>query len=139
MAVEHQPPDVLAMVLADTVLRDFASGKMFIQGTYSAIMATEFPLLYPSIVVYAAITNGHGQTEMELRLVDVDEESEPLFKAAIMMNFADPLIVAEAVFAHGPVNFPRPGEYRLQLFGAGQLLRERRLQAILIQGPPARQ
>jgi hypothetical protein len=28
--VEQQPPDVLAMVLADTILQELASGKFFI-------------------------------------------------------------------------------------------------------------
>ena len=36
--LEYQPPDVLAMVLADNVLRD-AGGKHYIQGTYAAIFA----------------------------------------------------------------------------------------------------
>jgi hypothetical protein len=136
MAIEHQAPDVLAMVLADAVLRDLVTGKAFIQGTYSAIKAAEFPLTYPAIVVYAAITNGHGQTEMELRLVDVDEERPPVFRTTLVMNFTDPLVVAEAVFAKAPVIFPGPGDYRLQLFGAGQPLRERRLQVVLV--PPSK-
>jgi hypothetical protein len=131
--VEQQPPDVLAMVLADAVLRDATSGKCFIQGTYSAILAATFPHRHPSIVVYFAITSGHGKTPIKLRLVDVDEVRDPVFERESILDFPDPLVVAEGVLGViGPV-FPEPGEYRLQLLGAGTLLRERR---ILVMPPP---
>jgi hypothetical protein len=45
-------------------------------------------------------------------------------------DFPDPLTVAEGVFTHTGAIFPEAGEYRLQLFGAGVLLKERRLQVI---------
>ena len=128
--VEHQPPDVLAMVLADSVLHDLASGKFVIQGTYSVIMASAFPVIHPALAVYFAITNGHGMTPVAIRLIDVDEAREPIFALAGEVDFADPLQVVEHVFAARRVRFPEPGEYRLQLFAADQLLRERRLQVV---------
>jgi hypothetical protein len=129
--LEYQPPDVLAMVLADNVLRD-AGGKHYIQGTYAAIFAPRFPWFHPSIIAYVAITCGHGHTPLVMRLIDTDEAREPVFEANAVLNFPDPLFVAEVVFAKLGVVFPAPGEYRLQLHGAGTLLRERRIQV----GPP---
>jgi hypothetical protein len=58
-----------------------------------------------------------------MRLVDVDETHAPVFEENTIIEFPDPLTVVEFTFVHrGPV-FPSPGEYRLQLFGAGQPLR----------------
>jgi hypothetical protein len=45
-----------------------------------------------------------------------------------VVSFADPLVVLEVVFTQARVVFPEPGEYRLQLFAAGEPLLERRLQ-----------
>jgi hypothetical protein len=132
--VEHQPPDVLAMVLADTVLQETATGKFFIQGTYSVIMAAGFPVVHPMLTIYFAITNGHGKTPVSIRLTDVDEARDPIFAVHGEIAFADPLQVAEQVFSVRGVRFPEPGEYRIQLFGADELLRERRLQVIPVQG-----
>jgi uncharacterized protein DUF6941 len=132
--VEQQPPDVLAMVLADAVLHDVGSGKFYINGTYSVIFANDFPVLYPLIVVYLAVTNGHGRTPIKVKLVDVDETREPIFENEGVLEFSDPLQVLETVFAVRGVRFPEPGEYRLQIFGAGQYLRERRLQVIPVPG-----
>ena len=133
-AVEQQPPDVLAMILADAVLRDVATGKFEIRGTFSGISASDFPWTRPIIVVYAAITNGHGKTSLRLRLIDVDETLEPIVDSESVVEFADPIAVIEPVFVMTDVVFPEPGEYRVQLYGAGQFLRERRL---YVTPPPA--
>ncbi len=130
MPVEQQPPDVLAMIVADGVLRDVVTNKFFIQGTYNVIGGSSFPLTQPSIVVYAAVTEGYGDTEFKLVLVDANETREPIFEMGLKVAFPDPLLVVELVFAAPSVVFPEPGEYRLQLYGAGQPLRERRLQVI---------
>jgi hypothetical protein len=136
--VEQQYPDVLAMVLADTILHDLGSGKFYIQGTYAAIFAPEFPWRHGPIMVYFAITNGHGKTPIKVRVIDLDDEEEPLIEAVGMeIDFPDPLAVAEGVIKCAPVLFPRPGEYRLQLFGASEFLKERRLQVIPMPLPPA--
>jgi hypothetical protein len=134
--VEQQPPDVLAVVLADTILRDMATGKLYIQGTYSVIVAQTFPYQHPSIAVYFAITSGHGKTPIKMRLIDVDETRAPVFEQAMDFDFPDPLAVVEGVFVAVGPPFPEPGEYRLQVFGAGQLLRERRLQVVPAPAPP---
>jgi hypothetical protein len=126
MPIEQQPPVVLAMLLADTVLLDAATGKNTIQGTYHSLAAPAFPLTR-SIVVYAALTEGYGETLVRLRLVDVDEDRPPLLELEAIVEFADPFVVRELVFAEAKVVFPEPGEYRLQLFGAGEPLLERRL------------
>ncbi|SRR6266446_7071687 len=128
--VGQQPPDVLAMVLADSVLHEIASDKFYINGTYSVIFANDFPVVHHLLVVYLAITNGHGRSPIKVRLVDVDESREPIFEIESVIEFSDPLQVLETVFAARGVRFPEPGEYRLQVFGAGQFLRERRLQVI---------
>jgi hypothetical protein len=134
--VEQQPPDVLAMLLADAVLRDAITGKFFIQGTYSVILAQALPHKHPLIAVYFAITNGHGKTPIKMRLVDVDEVRAPVFERETAIDFPDPLAVVEGVFGiAGPI-FPESGEYRLQIFGAGSLMRERRLQVIPPPTPP---
>lgn len=128
MSVEQQPPLVLAMIVADTVLHDLLTDKMTIQGTYQVVRAESFPYRHPSLVVYVALTEGYGETSVRLRLVDVDEADAPILELESVLDFADPFDVLQVVFAPASVVFPEPGDYRLQLFGAGEPLLERRLQ-----------
>lgn len=138
MSPQVLPPEVLAMVLADGVHRDPATGKCYILGTYSTIFTNGFPCTHSGIVLYAALSNGHGATPLTVRLVDEDDARPPVFEANATVNFPDPLTVAEIVLGHPAVVFPAPGRYSLQLRCAGQLLRERRI-SVLRQGaaPPA--
>jgi hypothetical protein len=127
MPIQQQYPEVLSLLLVVGVHRDGATGKYYLLGTYSTIRAPAFPLQCPAFHVYGELTGGRGQTQVRVRLVDVDEAREPVFEMATVVDFPDPLAVREIAPVCHNVVFPEPGEYRLQVFGAGQFLRERRL------------
>jgi hypothetical protein len=79
------------------------------------------------MTVYCALTDGYGETEIELRLVDTTEDETQLLQTKGMVEFTDPRMVVEMDVPLTNIVFPRPGEYRIQVFGAGSLLMERRL------------
>lgn len=135
MPVEQQPPEVLALLVADYVHRDDSTGKFFIVGTRTSIGAASFPHHCPNLSVYAALTDGRGETAVKLRLIDADEASEPILEFETTVNFLDPSEDIEIAVRLTDLVFPEPGDYRLQLFGAEQLLRERRLLAIPLENP----
>jgi hypothetical protein len=135
-AIHRPPPQVTSLVLADQVYRDLSNNKCFILGTYNTIYATSFPCLRQSLSLYASLTNGHGTVPVRLVLTDVDEELGTLALAEGNVEMANPLASFEVVFQLHSVMVPRPGEYRLQLFANGELLRELPLRAIVLQHSP---
>jgi len=91
------------------------------------INAQRYPARHPQIVFFCELTNGHGTTKTQIRLVDAQEEEKTVFERAGTVRFANvKQIVTLAVDLQGIV-FPRPGEYRFQLFAGGYLLGERRI------------
>lgn len=70
---------------------------------------------------------GRGQTAIKLVVTDEEGAGEPLFEKEAVITFPNPLAVAELTYTTTRLEFREPGFYRLQLFGAGQLLREYRL------------
>jgi len=72
---------------------------------------------------------------VKVRLTDVEEVYEPVFGYEPVLDFSDPTDEREAVFLLRNLVFPEPGDYRLQLWGAGQLLRERRFLVIPLENP----
>lgn len=135
MSVETPPPEVLALVIADHVHRDDGTGKFFILGTRASIGAAAFPFHCPSLAVYASIIDGRGETSLRLRLIDVDEAREPVLEFETTVNFLDPTEEVEIAFRLVDLVFPEPGDHRLQLYGAGQFLRERRFLVIPLENP----
>lgn len=127
-------PLPLALVVCDHIWRDPYSGKVNVLGTFNAVASTTFPLVQPVLSIYVALTDGQGQMDVQLRLIDVDDASEPVFDFTTTVTFGDPRIVGEIEFSRTHVSFPAPGEYRLQLYANHEFLLERRLLAMQL-GP----
>ena len=135
MPGEQPPPEVLALVIADAVHRDDSTGKFFILGTRASIGAAAFPFTCASLAVYVIMVDGRGETPLRLRLIDVDEAREPVLDLETTVNFLDPTEEVEIAFRLVDLVFPEPGDYRLQLDGGGQFLRERRFLVIPLENP----
>ena len=135
MPVEQQPPEVLALLIADHVHRDDETGKFFVLGTRASIGAASFPFRCPSLAVYVAMTDGRAETEVSLRLINADEAREPILEFDTTVNFLDPTEDVQVAFRLSELVFTEPGDYRLQLYGAGQFLRERRFLVIPLENP----
>jgi hypothetical protein len=117
------------MVLADHVHRDRATGKYFLLGTYNFLLTKAYPCRCQDLVVYTALTDGHGDVPVRLVLTDADEELGALASAEGSVRMDDPTQTCEVVFQLKGVVLPRPGQYRLQLQNGQHLLRELRLEA----------
>jgi hypothetical protein len=133
---EGKAPFALAMIICDAIWRDPSTGKRTLLGCFSAIFSPGFPVRCPVMGVYIAITDGHGKTSLTLRMVDVDEESPPVFELKGEADFADPRMILELDFAVMNAVFPQAGEYRLQLFAGTHPIMERRI--VLASAPVAK-
>lgn len=120
-------PEVLALVVADQIYHDDDSGKLFILGSRSMFGAPSFPFSHPRLAVYVALVDGRGEVSFEIRLIDTDEEREPVAESSATISFPSPLAEVEMIFDLLDLEFPESGEYRLQLRADGQFLRERGL------------
>jgi len=121
------------MVICDNIHVDPATGKRTLLGTFSAIHTNTFPATIPLIAVYVSITDCRGKFAARLQIVDVDEEREPVQRVDGQVDCDDPIKIVELNYHLGGVQFPAPGEYRVQFFAAGTLIVERRLLVIGIQ------
>ena len=102
------PPLLLALVMADEIRKDPATGKHSIRGIFDALGSPSFPCQPPSIAVYAALTDGHGPTPVRLRLIDVDETRPPVFDVSEVLQFAEPTALGQYSFQFNNPIIPRP-------------------------------
>ena len=120
-------PILLSAITCGRVIFDKVSGMPSIIDIVQTINAQIFPARHPQIAFFCELTNGHGTTKMKIRLVDAQEEDKYIFEKEGTVQFKNvKQIVTLAMDLHGIV-FPRPGEYRFQLFAGGNLLGERRI------------
>ena len=121
----HAAPEVLAMVICDTVIEDVESGKKSLIGLFDHVHTSHLPSIVNELNVFLSLTDGHGSPAAELRCVN-SASGEELFRTEGEVEFPDPLSVVDLHFRFQGCEFPEEGEYRFQFFCGGDLLRERK-------------
>jgi hypothetical protein len=124
---DSHAPFALSMIICDAVHLDPSTEKAFILGCFASIRAMDFPALHPEMTVFAEVTDCRGPTPFLVRIVDADEHSEPVAEVPMEIDIPDPLATAFLVLRLSGLIFPKPGEYRVQLFSGNTHLMERRL------------
>lgn len=136
MTPDTPPPDVLALLVCDQIITDRISGKQSLIGMFSKVHTRGFPAAHPQLCVFVALTEGYGETELTIRIVDSDDARPPIVEGKGRVKFHNPRAIANLSLQFHGLTFPRPGEYRVQLWSDGALLREARLELILVKTPP---
>jgi len=122
------PPKALSFLVCDYIHRDTSTGKATLIGCFANLFTPSFPIKVPMMAVYAVVTNGHGKVPIRVKIVDAEEELEPINDSVFEVEFTDPRMTAEVVGFLTDVTFPKPGEYRLQLYAWNECLVERKIQ-----------
>jgi hypothetical protein len=136
-----QKPVLQAMVLADHVYRDAATGKYLIVGTFGVIWHGEQKLAPPpadseiagnrqtftgtigragSPYLYLALSDVHGRVPLKLRYMNL-ADSSVLIEGQIEVVSSDPLSMVEASIAL-PLLPIVPGNFSLDLMFEGEIL-----------------
>jgi hypothetical protein len=135
-------PVLQAMVLADHIYRDHATGKFIIAGTFSRVVFVQkriekeeakqgeesgrTRIVGPvgqvgSPFLYLALVDIEGKIPLELKFVNL-ADATVLFEASIEIDFPDPLKVAEFSIALPPLQVVQAGNYSLDLLFDDELL-----------------
>ncbi len=136
MAASRPAPDVLSMIVCDQIITDRMTGKQSLIGMFSRIHARGFPASHPHLCVYVALTEGYGETEFTIRIVDANDERPPIVEGKGKVRFQNPRAIANLALQFHGLTFPEPGGYRVQLYSNGELLREARLDMVRVKPRP---
>lgn len=132
MAIETPLPDVLALVICDQIITDRMTGKQSLIGMFSQIRSLRFPAAHAQLSVFVALTEGYGKTEVTLRIVDANDARPAIVEGKGTVDFKNPRTIANLALQFHGLTFPEAGEYRVQLYAGTSLLREARLDLLLV-------
>jgi hypothetical protein len=135
MPTARPVPDVIALLVCDQIITDRLTGKQSLIGMFSKVHAAGFPATHPQLSVFVALTDGHGRTELTIRIVDSNEARPPIVEGRGTVDFKNPRAIANLALQFHGLTFPAAGEYRVQLSSSGELLREARLELVQIVSP----
>jgi hypothetical protein len=124
-----QDPLPLALLACESVYRDSLSQRLTLLGLFRGLYAEAFPC-HVSFFVYFAFTDAlPGQTAITVRVVDSEEDREPVFESDSLMEVDDSRAVIEMIVPVD-VEFLLPGEYRIQSRVGANILLERRIEIL---------
>lgn len=139
MAANLPKPNILSLIVCDQIITDRMTGKQSLIGMFSRVHASRFPTSHPQLSVFVALTDGHGKSELMIRIVDTNDERPPIVEGKGTVDFKNPRAIANLALQFHGLTFPEPGEYRVQIWSEGELLREARLELVKVeirrQGP----
>ena len=121
------PPILLSIIACERGVLDKFSGMGFINGIIQTINAPNYPARHARIVFFAELTDGHGQVNGIVKLVDIKEEDKVIFEQPIQIKFDNVKQIQNLVCDLQGLVFPHEGEFRFQLWIEEHLLGERRI------------
>jgi hypothetical protein len=134
--MEQVAPVLMSIIVCDRVIFDRITGMPSIVNIIQTINAPNFPVRHDQLVFFCEMTNGHGNTRLKIRLVDLENQDRAIFEQGQSVDFTDVRqIVTVAVNLMGVV-FHHTGEYRFQLFANDILLGERSIMCKQVALPP---
>jgi hypothetical protein len=130
------PPILLSVIICDRVIFDKVTGMPSIINIIQNINAPKYPIRYPLLVFFCELTNGHGKTNIRIRLIEEQVEEKIIFEQNGTAEFKDVKQVVSLALNLQGVALPHEGEYRFQIFAEEHLLGERRIVCRKVAMPP---
>ena len=117
-------PSLQAIVLADRVLKEPATGKFSLVGLFSALYATRFPSVRNEpAFVYVRFGDCHRAFSVRIRYRDLQAQKLLIESAEHRVSPPDdPLIATELITILPPFPMPHAGRYALEVYSDENLV-----------------
>ena len=130
------PPIVLSTIICDRVLLDAPTKTSSIISIRDKILAAKYPARHPQLFFFAEMTNGHEDTQIRVRLVDVQNDDKIMAEKVSKIRFDDVKRIVTIVLGFEGLIFPHPGEYCFQLYAGNEQLASRRIVCLQVKPVP---
>jgi hypothetical protein len=110
------------------VIEDKATHNKSLIGIFNRVHAAQFPCHHPRMVIFITLTDGRGETPVEVFLERASDHKE-IFRAQGKVAFQEPNHLLDLVFDLRGILFDEPGTYFAGIrTAAGRVLGERKFQ-----------
>jgi Family of unknown function (DUF6941) len=120
------PPVLLGTLVCRNVVRDPDTHKYHLLGVSDFFAFPNLPAS-TEFTLFLSLTEVNGSYNLEVRVVEVDEEDDLVFRTTGRLESNDPIAVLQFPFPAFTLEFVKEGEYRLQFLVDGEIITERKL------------
>jgi len=120
-------PLVLGLTLCDYALVEEGTKKVSLIGAFSGIRAASFPFFRPSFCVFASLTDGEGDADVDLTVTHLESDEEVYFLQR-SVRFPGRFTEVRTLFRIADCRFPAAGAYFFTLRVDREWVAHRRIQ-----------
>jgi len=122
-----EPISLLTFLTCEMVTHDFLADRFTAVNIFSSIRCSRFPATVTNFCLFAEIVCGKGWNDLRFRIVCAAGEDPPLIDRRWIMQIGDPLEIRVQHADLGPIVFPRPGVYLVEVLQGEQRITDRRI------------
>ena len=106
-----------SFILADYIYVDAMTGKKIIAGTFTRLLAPEFPTEFSRITfAYLCLSGLRGKHKLKIRFIDLSDDSVLMESSNLEFENSDPLQSCEHIIEVHPFPMPHPGWFEFVAF-----------------------
>jgi len=106
-------PDLQCSIICDG-FRQEANGNLILLGVMDRVLATQFPVKVPQLLVVNRWTAGKGKFNQSVRLFATDQTTQ-LAKVDGQVQLPDPVVSTTTILGVGGFQFEKPGPYWIEV------------------------
>src|SRR5581483_6360636 len=104
-------PTTIGLLLCEQVIIEEETRNQTLVNCFTQRIGRSFPTDPIPFVVFTLLTNGQGETPLELMVYRM-EDFEEIYRRAITVTFSNPVQVVRCVLRVRDCSFPSPGLYQ---------------------------
>jgi hypothetical protein len=116
-----QRPMVLGLLICEQVIIEEQTRNVTLVNCFTRLKAAQFPTEPKRFVVFAALTDGQGDIQLDLMIERLDTLEE-IYRESRRVGFTDRLQEVRFVLRVTDCSFPVAGPYEISLKADGELL-----------------
>lgn len=126
-------PRAQGLTLCDYVIREEGTGKMSFIGAFTRIATKGFPSVPRPFYVFATLTDGLGEGNLELTITQLSSDEE-IFALQRPIRFPQRFVDLQVLLRLNHCSFPEEGMYLFTLSVDNEAITQRRVRVYSVEG-----
>jgi hypothetical protein len=122
--MSHRPV-VIGLLACEQIIVEERTRNVTPVNCFTTRRVEHFPSAGERFVVFAALTDGLGETTLDVAIQHLEDLDE-IYRRSVTLRFADPLQNVWFAFRITACSFPTPGAYQVSLWAGGELIGQNR-------------
>lgn len=122
-----EPIGLITFLTCEMVIHDYFVGRYSPINVFTSLSAPSFPAVFPNFWLFVEMNAGKDWNAVTYRVATDDPAEPPVYERQWITAITDPVGITTDHVMIGPLTFPQPGIYYVDLLHGGETIASRRI------------